>query len=76
MNYDYKITALECDAITLNNTSLMPLDAVCKNFIHAYCRTCHSFQGTSLSDRLSIFDWKFAPSIASGCTRLSQEPLS
>ena len=60
VNYEYKITALECDAITLNTTLLVPIDAVRKNFIHAYCRTCHSFQGTSLSDRLTIFDWKFA----------------
>ena len=31
VNYEYKITALECDAITLNNTLLVPLDAVRKN---------------------------------------------
>ena len=60
VTYEYKITPLECDAITPNNTLLVPIDAVRKKFIHAYCRTCHSFQGTSLSDRLTIFDWKFA----------------
>jgi len=60
VNYEYKITALECEAITLNNTLLVPIDTVRKNFIHAYCRTCHSFQGTSLDERLTIFDWKFA----------------
>ena len=56
MNYEYKITALECDAITLNNTLLVPIDTVRKNFIHNYCRTCHSFQGTSLDERITIFD--------------------
>ena len=60
VNYEYKITALESDAITLNNTLLVPIDTVRKNFIHAYCRTCHSFQGTSLDERLTIFDWKFS----------------
>ncbi len=60
MNYDYKITTLECRAITLNNTLLVPTDAVRENFVHSYCRTCHSFQGTSLDERLTIFDWKFA----------------
>ena len=60
VNYEYRITAPECDAITLNNALLVPTDAARKNFIHAYCRTCHIFQGTSLSDRLTIFDRKFA----------------
>ena len=60
VNYEYKITALECEAITLNNTTLVPVDTVRKNFIHNYCRTCHSFQGTSLDERITIFDWKFA----------------
>ena len=60
VNYEHKITELECDADTLNNTLLVLLDAVRKNFIHAYCRTCHSFQGSSLDERLTIFDWKFA----------------
>ncbi len=60
VNYEYKITALECNALTLNNTLLAAIDAVRKNFIHSHCRTCHSFQGTSLDERLTIFDWKFA----------------
>ncbi len=43
-NYENKITALECTALALSKTLLVPLDAVRKNFIHSYCRTCHSFQ--------------------------------
>ena len=39
VNYEYKITALECDAITLNNTLLVPIDTVHKKFIDAYCKT-------------------------------------
>ena len=30
------------------------------NFIHNYCRTCHSFQGSSIDDAITIFDHKFA----------------
>ena len=60
MNYEYKITALESDAITLNSTLLVPIDTFRKNLIHAYCRTCHSPQWTSLDERLTIFDWKFS----------------
>ena len=29
------------------------------NFIHGYCRTCHSFQGSTIDDRITIFDWNF-----------------
>ena len=29
------------------------------NFIHNYCKTCHSFQGSSIHRRILIFDWKF-----------------
>ncbi len=60
VNYKYKITALECTAVTWNNTLLVPIDAVHKILIQSYCRTCRSSQGTSLDERLTIFDWKFA----------------
>ena len=38
----------------------MPLQVIQKNFIHNYCRTCHSFQGSSIDDAITIFDHKFA----------------
>jgi hypothetical protein len=38
----------------------VPIYTVRKNFIHNYCRTCHSFQGSSLDERITVFDWKFA----------------
>ncbi len=41
VNNEYKITALECNAPTFENTLLVPYDAVCKKLIHSYCRTCH-----------------------------------
>jgi 5-methylcytosine-specific restriction endonuclease McrA len=28
-------------------------------FIHSYCRTCHSFQGSSIDDKITILDWRF-----------------
>ena len=61
VNYEYKITTLECEAITLNNTLLVPVDTVRKNFIHNNCRTCHSFQGTSLDERITILRLEVRP---------------
>ena len=29
------------------------------NCIHNYCKTCHSFQGSSIDGAMMIFDWKF-----------------
>ena len=60
VSYECKIILLECNAVTLNNTLLVPIDTVRKNFIHNYCRKCHSFQGSSLDERVTIFDSKFA----------------
>ena len=34
-------------------------DVIKKHFIHSYCRTCHSFQGSSIDEKITIFDWKF-----------------
>ena len=35
------------------------MDTVQKNFTHNYCRTCHSFQGSTIDDAITIFDWWF-----------------
>ena len=64
VNYEYSITAVEHNCLTLSNGNsinavLVPIEVVRKNFIHHYCRTCHSFQGSSLDEQLTIFDWKF-----------------
>jgi ATP-dependent exoDNAse (exonuclease V) alpha subunit len=37
----------------------VPLDAIRKNFVHDHCRTCHSFQGSSIDNEITILDWKF-----------------
>lgn len=60
VNYEYKITEVAPTALTLNTNLHVPIDVVRKNFIPHYCRTCHSFQGSSIDDKLTIFDWKFS----------------
>ena len=37
----------------------IPIQMVRDNFIHNYCKTCHSFQGSSIDGHMMIFDWKF-----------------
>ena len=46
--------------ITLSNTMTIPINLIKKNFVHNYCRTCHSFQGSTIEDAITIFDHKFA----------------
>ena len=60
VNYEYKITEVAPTALTLNTNLHVPIDVVRKNFIPHYGRTCHSFQGSSIDDKLTIFDWKFS----------------
>ena len=59
VNYEYTITGISQDNITLNRNLVVPVHLVKKNFVHNYCRTCHSFQGSSIDDAITIFDWKF-----------------
>ena len=46
--------------ITLSNAMTLPIHLIKKNFVHNYCRTCHSFQGSSIDEAITIFDHKFA----------------
>ena len=57
-NYEYKITELTADTLTLDDHTILPLTTVRKCFIHNYCRTCHSFQGLSVNVPITIYDWK------------------
>ena len=38
----------------------LPINLIKKDFVHYYCRTCHSFQGSTIEDAIAIFDHKFA----------------
>ena len=31
-----------------------------KHFTHSYCRTCHSFQRSSIEGKITISDWRFS----------------
>ena len=46
--------------ITLSNAMTLPINLIKKNFVHNYCRTCHSFQGSTIDEAITIFDHKFA----------------
>jgi thymidine kinase len=37
---------------------LVPLELVRKNFLYSYCSTCHSFQGSSINEKMTIFDYQ------------------
>ena len=60
VNYEYTISSVDSDSLLLNNALRVPLDTVQKNFTHNYCRTCHSFQGSTIDDVTTIFDWRLA----------------
>ena len=60
VNYEYEIAAVEGEMITLSNNMSLPVSLIKKNFVHNYCRTCHSFQGSTIDEAITIFDHKFA----------------
>ena len=60
MNYEYNITAVERELIKLSNAMTLPVSLIKRNFVHNYCRSCHSFQGSTIEEAIAIFDHKFA----------------
>ena len=46
--------------ITLSNAMTLPVGLIKHNFPHNYCRTCHSFQGSTVEEAITIFYHKFA----------------
>ena len=63
-NYEYLIKYVKSGSIVLqelnaSSTIELKLDVVRKHFIHSYCRTCHSLQGSSIDGKITVFDWRF-----------------
>ena len=46
--------------ITLSNAMTLPVSLIKNNFVNNYCRTCHSFQGSTIEEAITIFDHRFA----------------
>ena len=64
VNFEYVIQAVKSGGIVLKELHgqkpfELNLDLIKKHFIHSYCRTCHSFQGSSIEGKITIFDWRF-----------------
>lgn len=64
VNFEYTIEAVKAGSLIIKElhsaTALeLKLEVIKKHFIHSYCRTCHSFQGSSIDDKITIFDWRF-----------------
>ena len=64
VNYEYKIIKITNDSIGLRDASYNKADVVMvpkttakNNFIHGYCWTCHSYQGSGIDDNIIILNW-------------------
>jgi hypothetical protein len=63
VNFEYTIKSVGANYV-LEDESIgakynLPSALVDKHFIPSYCRTCHSFQGSSIDDEITIFDSDF-----------------
>ena len=64
VNYEYEITAVTDKTLTLQDITHdrkyeVKLADVRNKFIFSYCSTCHSTQGQTLDDCITIYDWKY-----------------
>ena len=62
VNFKYEIVYIGGGIMKLKNVKTNTLqsletDKVRKNFIFAWCSTCHSAQGSSINDEITIFDY-------------------
>ena len=63
-NFEYLITEITDKNMTLTdeNTSesiTLTINQIETNFIHSYCNTCHSLQGSSIKKPITIHQWNF-----------------
>ena len=64
VNFKYKIVrvlseVLRIKHITTQTVYDVPLDIIRKSFQFNYCATCHSVQGSTIRECITIFDWRF-----------------
>jgi len=64
VNFEFTISKVTPHDLTLKDESTDEEMEIGRNtadryFIHSYCRTCHSFQGSSIDDQITILDWRF-----------------
>jgi hypothetical protein len=60
-NFEYLINDVSESAITLHDPATkesfaLAMHLIRSHFIHAYCLTCHSLQGSSIDNTITIFD--------------------
>lgn len=64
VNFEYEIlevtsTDLLIKDVSNTETYKVPIEVIRSHFIFNYCSTCHSCQGTSIDENITIFDYKF-----------------
>jgi hypothetical protein len=64
VNFEFTIDRIKGISFTIIDESTdqaftLTRDLIQKNFVHSYCRTCHSFQGSSVVDAITMFDADF-----------------
>ena len=62
VNYEYVIIESNTDTYVVQQLGedekyIIPRNLVEKNFISSFASTCHSFQGQSVDDAITVFDW-------------------
>ena len=64
MNYKYTILEVLAQSLRIQHIAKgdvfeVPLNTIRKNFQFNYCATCHSVQGSTIHESITIYDWRF-----------------
>ena len=81
VKYEYVISHINEKELILTDHSInksynVPINAVVANFIHGYCRTCHSLQGSSINRKITILVGNYLIPPENGSKQLSQGRLN
>ena len=64
VNFEYEIVEIMDNSLKIKNIISpdiheIPIKIIRSHFQHSYCCTCHSVQGSTIPETITIFDYKF-----------------
>ena len=58
-SFKFIVTKLSPTHITLDGEGGIPIETIRSNSIYSYTRTCHSSQGKTIKQPITVFYWKY-----------------
>ena len=62
VNFKYSVKEVKNESIVIEEAHSgdileLNIGIIRSHFIYDYCRTCHSFQGSTIDEKMTIYEW-------------------